>query len=315
MFGTMICNKPIGWTSNDVVRRVKGWLGERKIGHGGTLDPNAEGVLVLGIGKEGTRELSIILNHTLKTYEALIEFGAVSTTDDQEGVITQTFLKTVAKLPFPNEIEQCLQKFTGEFLQIPPIYSAIKVAGVPAYKRVRQGEKINLEAKKVFVREIKLLEYSYPKLKIELTCGSGFYVRALARDLGKALGVGGYLKELKRTRIWNPENTEIDFNIEDGVTIENIVRDCIEMNIRAFGKVQGVGFRAFVQKEARKFQLNGSVENILDGSVEIVTQGKIAVLRKFLDGLFQNTSPARIDTTRILYKKPQNYLSNFNIMT
>jgi tRNA pseudouridine55 synthase len=220
MVGIIPIYKPIGCTSYDIIRQIKKKVVEKKIGHGGTLDPFAEGVLVVAIGREATKQLSVILNHTIKTYEATIFLGATSTTDDREGEV-----RVIRELPLPipiEEIESCLKKFIGEILQTPPVYSAVKIQGMPAYKRTRLGEKLVLQPKTVLVKEIKILEYSYPELKIELTCGSGFYVRALARDLGEKLGVGGYLKELKRTRIWNPENPEIDFRLENCVKLERV---------------------------------------------------------------------------------------------
>jgi tRNA pseudouridine55 synthase len=220
MVGIIPIYKPIGCTSYDIIRQIKKKVVEKKIGHGGTLDPFAEGVLVVAVGREATKQLSVVLNHTIKTYEATIFLGATSTTDDREGEV-----RVIRELPLPipiEEIESCLKKFIGEILQTPPVYSAVKIQGMPAYKRTRLGEKLVLQPKTVLVKEIKILEYSYPELKIELTCGSGFYVRALARDLGEKLGVGGYLKELKRTRIWNPENPEIDFRLEKCVRLEDV---------------------------------------------------------------------------------------------
>lgn len=316
MFGIMIVHKPLGWTSYDVVRKVKGWVGEKKVGHGGTLDPLAEGVLVLGIGSKGTKQLSLVLKHTIKTYYAVIELGAVSSTDDKEGKIIKTSVGATharpnvpvrygRELPLRREdIEDCLKKFTGEFLQTPPAYSAVKIQGISAYKRARRGEQIVLEPKRVFVKEIKLLEYSYPHIKIELSCGSGFYVRALARDVGEALAVGGYLKELKRTRICDPENSEIDFRVENAITIQDIENNFIEMCIEVAGVVQGVGFRMFTQKIAQSLKLKGLVRNCSDGSVEIVCQGPVKLLDNFLAKIGKGPVFARIDELRAWYKAP-----------
>lgn len=210
--GVFAIYKPKGWSSYDVIRRLKRETGEKKIGHGGTLDPFAEGVLVVGIGREGTKQLGIILKNTLKTYQGVIVFGASSTTDDPEGVITvqENFV-----MPSKEAIEEACKKFIGEIWQTPPIYSAVKLQGQPAYKRVRRGEEVVLQPKKIFLRKIKILEYYPPRVKIEVTCGSGVYIRALARDIAEALGTKGYLEELVRTRIWSEENREVDFTIED----------------------------------------------------------------------------------------------------
>jgi tRNA pseudouridine55 synthase len=210
--------KPKGWSSYDVIRQLKRETGEKKIGHGGTLDPFAEGVLVVGIGREGTKQLGIILKNTLKTYQGTIVFGAGSTTDDPEGVITreENFV-----MPSKEAIEEACKKFVGEIWQTPPIYSAVKLQGQPAYKRARRGEEIKLQPKQVLVNEIKIIDYAPPQLKIEVTCGSGVYIRALARDIAESLGTKGYLEELVRTRIWSEENPEVDFRIENAQRIEN----------------------------------------------------------------------------------------------
>ena len=207
--------KPKGWSSYDVIRRLKRETGEKRIGHGGTLDPFAEGVLIVGIGREGTKQLGTILKNTLKTYQGVIVFGASSTTDDPEGVIThqENFV-----MPDKKDIEETCKKFIGEIWQTPPIYSAVKLQGQPAYKRVRRGEEVVLQPKQVLVKEIKILEYAPPRVKIEVTCGSGVYIRALARDIAETLGTKGYLEELIRTRIWNEE---VDFRIEDTRKIES----------------------------------------------------------------------------------------------
>jgi tRNA pseudouridine55 synthase len=207
--------KPKGWSSYDVIRRLKKETGIKKIGHGGTLDPFAEGVLVVGIGREGTKQLGTILKNTLKTYQGVIVFGASSTTDDLEGVITQqeNFL-----MPSKEAIEEACKKFIGEIWQTPPIYSAVKLQGQPAYKRVRRGEEVVLQPKQVVVKEIKVLEYNPPRVKVEVTCGSGVYIRALARDIAESLGTKAYLSELVRTRIWNQE---VGFDISNCLILQN----------------------------------------------------------------------------------------------
>lgn len=197
--------KPRGMTSYDVIRVLKNKYPGRRIGHGGTLDPLAEGVLVVGVGREATRKLALILKNTKKEYEAEIELGKVSQTDDAEGVdvnfqhsITNDQLGHTPNL---SEVREVLKDFVGEIQQVPPRFSAVKVGGVPAYKRARRGEKFRLNAKQVRVYEIKLLEYAYPVFRIRVTTGSGVYIRSLARDIGASLGVGAYLKHLVRTRV------------------------------------------------------------------------------------------------------------------
>ncbi len=190
--------KPKGISSYDLIRKLKSKFKGQKIGHGGTLDPLADGVLVIGIGKEGTRKLHDVLKGTDKTYEATIELGKVSETDDAEGPIVTT--GPTAK-PAKDTIHKALHSFEGKTEQIPPRYSAIKIDGIPAYKRARKGEQFTLPGKTVEVKQLKLLSYQYPILQVSITVSSGFYVRSFARDLGNLLGTGAYLVSLTRTAV------------------------------------------------------------------------------------------------------------------
>ncbi len=191
-------NKPKGVSSYDVIRKLKKNYPGKKIGHGGTLDPLATGVLVVAIGRQDTKQLSKILKDSRKIYEATIRLGAFSETDDLEGPIQEI---DVNKKPSLLQIKNVLQEFTGKIKQFPPKYSAIKINGVPAYKRARRGENFKIKSKDVIVHDIKLLEYNYPFLKIKVETGSGVYIRSLARDIGKKLKTGAYLHELKRVSV------------------------------------------------------------------------------------------------------------------
>ncbi len=190
--------KPKGISSYDLIRKLKSKYSGQKIGHGGTLDPLAEGVLVIGIGREGTRNLHNVLKGTDKVYEATIELGKVSETDDEEGPIVTTGPQ---EKPTKEKLLSVLESFRGESDQTPPRYSAIKIDGVPAYKRARKGEQFILPSKKVTVTELALLTYQYPILTVRMTVTSGFYVRSFARDFGEKLGTGAYLTSLVRTAV------------------------------------------------------------------------------------------------------------------
>lgn len=203
-------NKPKGPTSFDMIAKLRKITDIRKIGHAGTLDPLASGVLVVGITREGTRELGKI-EKTEKEYIAKIKLGKTSTTDDEEG--KKVRVKSKSKVD-KNEISKILKKFTGEIEQVPPVYSAIKIDGKPAYKRVRSGEKIKMKSRIVSIKKIELISYEWPYLEIKVTCGAGTYIRSLARDIGEKLGIGGYLADLKRTRVGI-------YTIEDAYTLEN----------------------------------------------------------------------------------------------
>lgn len=191
----LIINKPKGITSFGVIRELRRKLGVKKIGHGGTLDPNAVGVLIVGVGK-GTKKLNDVIGLD-KEYEAEITFGAISNTYDVDGEIT----KVEGPLPSLKDINDALPKFIGEIMQVPPIFSAKKIQGKPAYKRARKGEELTLEPAKVFVKNIEIISYEKPILKLKVECEKGFYVRSLAHDLGEVLGCGAYLSNLIRTRV------------------------------------------------------------------------------------------------------------------
>ncbi len=194
--GLVVVDKPAGITSHDVVSRVRRLAGTRKVGHAGTLDPMATGVLVLGINR-ATRLLGH-LTLTDKSYRARIRLGSTTTTDDAEGEIVET--RGTAGLT-PEVVEAALAGFVGEIDQVPSAVSAIKVAGQRAYKLARAGQEVNLPARRVQVHRIVLNDINLPDLEVSVDCSSGTYIRAIARDLGEALGVGGHLTALRRTAV------------------------------------------------------------------------------------------------------------------
>lgn len=195
--GIFAVYKPKGPTSNDVLQELRRRTGVKKIGHAGTLDPLASGVLVVGIGREATKQLGTIVKKE-KEYRAKIRLGMTSTTDDEEGRKKET---KVSKIPKSKEVKGVVLKFKGEILQTPPIYSAVKVSGREAYKLARKGKIPKLESRKVEIKEIDILKYQWPYLELKVVTGPGVYIRSLARDIGKELKTGGYLAELERTRV------------------------------------------------------------------------------------------------------------------
>lgn len=201
-----IC-KPKGPTSFGIVAKVRQITGIKKVGHAGTLDPLASGVLVVGVGRDATRRLSEIAGEE-KEYIADIKLGITSATDDEEGE------KNIPEFPISNfqfqmngkaisskQIKKVLDSFVGIINQIPPQFSAVKINGRRAYKSARAGQKVELSARPVEIKDIEILKYKYPDLQIRVVCGKGTYIRALARDVGAALRVGGYLAGLERTRV------------------------------------------------------------------------------------------------------------------
>ncbi len=201
MEGIFAFYKPKNKTSFDVIRLLKKKFPDKKIGHGGTLDPIARGVLVVAIGRENTKKLHQVLKKSKKEYIATIVLGLESDTCDATGKIKKN---RVQKWPRKKEILQTVKSFKGEIFQTPPVFSAIKISGMPAYKLARQGKKPAIKPKKVSIFEIKLLSFKRKKdlveLNIKMLVSSGFYVRSFANDLGKTLKTGGILKDLIRTK-------------------------------------------------------------------------------------------------------------------
>jgi tRNA pseudouridine55 synthase len=207
--GFLLVDKSAGPTSHDIVDAARRVLRTRKIGHAGTLDPFASGLLILAVGKM-TKEISRFVGLD-KAYEATLRLGATSDTMDRTGKIQQ---KDCA--PVPGEaLEDALEKFRGEIDQVPPMYSAKKVGGKKLYELAREGVEIERKPVRVTIHEIELVEYAWPIAKIRTRVSSGTYIRALANDIGKALGCGAYLEELRRTSIGR-------FKVEDAVTKDAI---------------------------------------------------------------------------------------------
>lgn len=202
--GLALLDKPGGWTSHQVVGRVRRLAGTRKVGHAGTLDPMATGLLIIGVEK-ATRLLGYLALSD-KAYEATIRLGIATITDDAEGkVVTAVGAAGLAEA----KIEAAMAELHGDIFQVPAAVSAIKIDGVRSYRRVRAGQAVELSARRVTIRRFDLMGLrelqaeglACVDLEVIVECSSGTYVRALARDLGAALGVGGHLTRLRRTRI------------------------------------------------------------------------------------------------------------------
>jgi tRNA pseudouridine55 synthase len=198
--GFVVIDKPGGMTSHDVVARIRRLARTRRVGHAGTLDPMATGVLVLGIDR-ATRLLTYAVGHD-KSYRATIRLGESTVTDDAEGELTGS---TDASHLIDDQIRTALHEFRGETTQVPSAVSAIKIKGVRSYARVRQGENVELTARPITISRLEVEEIRPGTLTVDvdvsLTCTSGTYVRAIARDLGAKLGVGGHLTALRRTAV------------------------------------------------------------------------------------------------------------------
>jgi len=210
--GFLVIDKPGGITSRDAVDRAQPWFPRgTRVGHTGTLDPLATGVLVLAVGA-GTR-LTEYVQAMDKTYRARVRLGARSDTDDADGAIEEC---ADARAPERVAIESALQAFIGEIEQVPPAYSAAKVSGKRAYALARRGQEVNLSARRVRIHGIDVLTYEYPFVEVEVRCGKGTYIRSLARDLGEGLGCGGLIQTLRRTRVGPFENgVSLDASAEE----------------------------------------------------------------------------------------------------
>jgi tRNA pseudouridine55 synthase len=193
--GFLVVDKPAGWTSHDVVDAARGWFGTRRVGHLGTLDPLATGVLPLAI--RGATKLVPYVQDRDKGYAGAIRLGRVTDTLDAEGRVLREY-----EGPWPEEarVEEAMQTFVGELDQVPPMFSAVKKDGVPLHKLAREGREVPREPKRVRVDRFALRKYDPPRLEIEVECSGGTYVRVLAADLGERLGCGAHLADLRRTR-------------------------------------------------------------------------------------------------------------------
>ncbi len=208
--GFLNVNKGAGLTSMDVLRRIKRITGQQKVGHAGTLDPDATGVLPVAIGK-ATRFVDHVV-HGRKRYSLTVRLGSATDTYDASGDVTAS---SDASSSTQADVMEKLPEFTGELMQVPPMYSAIKRGGTPLYKLARQGVEVEREPRAVSVYELKMSGWSHPEFDLEVECGSGFYARSLAHDLGVALGTHAHLLSLVRTRVG-------EFLIDDAVSLEEL---------------------------------------------------------------------------------------------
>jgi tRNA pseudouridine55 synthase len=213
MDGILNINKATGMTSHDVVAKVRKLLKQKRVGHAGTLDPAASGVLPICVG-QGTR-VAEYLSESGKAYEATITFGVVTDTYDAEGSILRTQDASALVLA---HIQEVLPRFLGTQMQLPPRYSAIKLQGQPAYKRVRAGEEITLEVRPIEISQLTIIDWypgQTPLLRLAVECSKGTYIRSLAYDLGEQLGYGAHLSALVRTRSG-------PFSLSESVTLEGV---------------------------------------------------------------------------------------------
>ncbi|WP_271983517.1 tRNA pseudouridine(55) synthase TruB [Pseudoclavibacter terrae] len=287
--GVLLLDKPQGPTSHTLVAMTRRALGTRKVGHAGTLDPMATGLMILGVGG-ATRLLTYFVGDD-KEYFATVRLGVSTNTEDAEGEVTATAAASAVAAVTPERVEAAMSALRGPISQIPSAVSAIKVDGVRAYKRVRDGEAVQLAARDVTISELELLasrstiaeEQPVIDLDIRVSCSSGTYIRALARDLGAALSTGAHLTALRRTRVG-------DFGIEDAVA-----PDADDLGARLLAPAQAAlrrfrGFEATAEQAAdlrngKKLRLEtGADDGLLaaidpDGDLIGIARAKAGVLK------------------------------------
>jgi len=243
MFGILNLNKPAGWTSRDVVNRVQRLVKPAKVGHAGTLDPLATGVLVVCVGP-ATRLIEYV-QQTSKHYRGEFQLGVTSPSDDIELELTPL---VDPPIPTLEAIEQALPEFVGEIQQRPPIYSAIKVNGRKAYNRARAGEAVELPARPVTIHSIDIVRYEYPQLVLDIRCGSGTYIRSLARDLAQSLGTAAVMSGLERSAVGC-------FLIDEAIDPDGLMATDVEQHLQpatlALGEMPTATLTANEQTEIR----------------------------------------------------------------
>ena len=207
--GLLIIDKPVGFTSFDVVAKVRGMLKTRKVGHAGTLDPMATGVLPVFVGR-GTKCCNLLPNQD-KRYTAAFRLGTVTDTLDITGTVLQENTVNVTM----DQVQQAIEQFTGDIMQVPPMYSALKVNGKKLYELAREGKEVERKARQVKIHEIEILDCSLPVVKLRVACSKGTYIRTLCADIGARLGCGGTMQSLRRTAAGR-------FRLEDAVTLERV---------------------------------------------------------------------------------------------
>ena len=211
----LLIDKPLHWTSFDVVRKIRGRLRIKKVGHAGTLDPLATGLLIVCTGKF-TKKINEYMAQE-KEYTGSFTLGAITPTYDLESEPEQH--REFAGIT-ESMIQQAVVSFTGEIQQLPPVYSAIKKQGTPLYELARRGETIELQARTVFIHAFEITAFILPLVRFRIVCSTGTYIRSIAHDLGNALGCGAYLSELRRIRIG-------EFDVADAKTMEQFMEELL----------------------------------------------------------------------------------------
>lgn len=250
MDGVIVIRKEKGFTSHDVVAKLRGILHMKKIGHTGTLDPDAEGVLPVALGK-ATRLVDMITDKE-KTYEAVMRLGVVTDTQDMSGtVLSQTTELSVTE----EELCTVVSSFEGDYMQVPPMYSALKVNGKKLYELAREGKTVERKPRPVHFYEIEILDISFPLVRFRVTCSKGTYIRTLCHDIGEKLGCGAAMESLLRTKVGR-------FTLDDAITLaqteEAVQKGTIESKILGIEEILAEYPRVCCTKEGDRLLANGN---------------------------------------------------------
>lgn len=250
MDGVIVIHKEKGFTSHDVVAKLRGILHMKKIGHTGTLDPDAEGVLPVALGK-ATRLVDMITDKE-KTYEAVMRLGVVTDTQDMSGtVLSQTTELSVTE----EELCTVVSSFVGDYMQVPPMYSALKVNGKKLYELAREGKTVERKPRPVHFYEIEILDISFPLVRFRVTCSKGTYIRTLCHDIGEKLGCGAAMESLLRTKVGR-------FTLDDAITLaqteEAVQEGTIEGKILGIEEILAEYPRVCCTKEGDRLLANGN---------------------------------------------------------
>ena len=276
MNGIVIVDKPQGWTSQDVTARLRRVFGTRRIGHGGTLDPMATGVLPVFVGR-ATRVVEFF-EHAEKTYETVLLLGKKTDTQDVTGTVLEERAVDVTK----SQVEEVLTRFRGEIMQVPPMYSALKVNGQKLYELARKGKQVERQPRPVTVYELTVLSFENNRLSLRVRCSKGTYIRTLCEDIGEALGCLGCMEALRRTQAG-------EYRLEDAVALEDLLESstpesCLRGMDTMFARYPAVKLTANQEKRCRNG--NSFTRPMPDGIYRAYGEnGEFLMLAKVEDGV------------------------------
>ena len=273
MDGIIVINKEKGYTSHDVVAKLKKKLNISKVGHTGTLDPNATGVLPILIGK-GTKFSKYLINHD-KIYEVELELGKKTDTADIEGKIIEE--KSIDTEYIKQNLAKVLEGFIGKQEQIPPMYSAIKKNGKKLYEYARKGEKVEVEPRKIEIYKIELIDYKENDIKFIVSCSKGTYIRSLCEDIAERLNTVGYMKNLKRLQVG-------EFNIDNSIKIDELNKENFEKYLYTL---------EYILKETPILNLSSKKLNLFLNGVQLTLQNEDGLYKIYVDNKFIGTGTVK----------------------